>query len=205
MGKPLAARTGAPAVESDPGAGGAAPGRAREKRGCTPRECSPAVRWRGRAAPGARRRATARRPGGLERRGLAAAGGHRAGPGRLSPMARPLLPGATGVNAVYGPQVEAAMLTTPVPPGSEMWMTIHRAGIRVGRDDVRGRRDPGPPGAFDVERLRAGGRRERRRGGNQAVPAGAAGTESPSDGVSHGCPFKCRVRGRTDLGHGALC
>ena len=96
------------------------------------------------------------------------------------------------MNAVDGPQVEAAMLTASVPPGSGIGMTLcHRAGIRVGRDDVRGRRDPGAPGGFDVERLRAGGRRERRRrGGNQAVPAGAAGSESPSDGVSHGCPFE---------------
>jgi hypothetical protein len=106
-------------------------------------------------------------------------------------MAGPLLPEATGMNAVYGPQAEAAM-TTSVPPSSEIWMALHhRAGIRVGRGDVRGRRDPGLPGAFNVERLRAGGRRERRRrGGNQAVPAGAASTESPSDGVSHGCPFE---------------
>ena len=69
-----------------------------------------------------------------------------AGPGGPSPMARPLLPEATGVNAVYRPQVEAAMLATPVPPGSEVWMALrHRAGIRAGRDDVRAGVTPGRP------------------------------------------------------------
>ncbi len=63
-------------------------------------------------------------------------------------MARPLPAEATGVNAVDRPEVEAAMLAAPVPPGSEIGMALcHRAGIRVGRDDVRAGATPGRPAA----------------------------------------------------------
>ena len=181
-------------------AGGAAPGRARDKRGCTPRERSPAVRRRGRAAPGARCRATARRPGGLERRGLAAAGVHRAGPSRPGPVARPLPAEATRVNAVDGPQVEAAMLTASVPPGSRIGMALrHRAGTRVGRDDVRGRATPGRPAASmsSASRLADGASAAGAVATRRSRPARPARSPRLME-CRTVVPSDCRVRGRTD-------